>query len=191
MVKLNIDIHRGVLEVEGSEDLVLRIYDDFKDRLLSDTGMPEKNNDHSEALETPSPSAPKKARVRKRVSKSPPSNKEASKKSNGGHDSPKINADLDLRGLEEFYSKYAPSNNNEKILLFVFYLKEIMNIAQVSSNDVFTCFKKMNQKIPKAYVQAFIDTRGQKGFVKYESLDDIELSINGQNFVQFDMKKAE
>ncbi len=66
-----------------------------------------------------------------------------------------------------------------------------MNIAQVSSNDVFTCFKKMNQKIPKAYVQAFIDTRGQKGFVKYESLDDIELSINGQNFVQFDMKKAE
>ena len=124
--------------------------------------------------------------------------KKKSKRSKKGARIPKISSDLDLSGgkkgqsLRDFFSQYAPSSNFERNLVFVYYLKQVAGIEQITIDHVFTCYRNIKSvKVPGHLEQSLIDTRVHKGWIDTASLDDIKLNVPGINYLEHDMKKAE
>jgi hypothetical protein len=115
--KLKIDLAQGIIEVEGSEQLVRDIYNDFKERLNqapSRATVMEKSSPQAEA-----PPAKPAAKVKKAVSASKPKSKAKSSTSNSGS----LLKDLDLTSsdgkdsLRDFYNKYETTSNLERNLV--------------------------------------------------------------------------
>jgi len=116
----------------------------------------------------------------------------------GGTTVPKISKDLDLSGgkkgesLRDFFSKYKPSSNLERNLVFVYYLKQVAGIEHITIDHVFTCYRNIKSlKVPGSLKQSLIDTNILKGWFDTSSLDDIKLTVPGINYLEHDMKKAE
>ena len=110
--KLHIDIEKGIIDVEGNEELVKTIYADFKERLLLKGGR--RSTEDVEKIE--------RDVLVKRSTKT-----KSREKANGGEDRkpksadyvPALVTELDLGALPGFYTKFETKNNPEKILVFL------------------------------------------------------------------------
>jgi hypothetical protein len=125
------------------------------------------------------------------------SSKKKSKQNKKGSRILKISSDLDLSGgkkgqsLRDFFSQYAPSSNLERNLVFVYYLKQVAGIEQITIDHVFTCYRNIKGvKVPGHLEQSLIDTSGRKGWINTASFDDIKLNVLGINYLEHDMKKS-
>ena len=192
--KLHINISQGIVDVEGDPELVRAIYDDFKERLLeavnrtpsessahAPLSMPAENSEG--AGETPNKSRSKRrAVIKKKVTgEENPSGVFA--------DSPKLDKNLDMSGLGAFYGNYAPKNNPEKILIFLKFMTEELNINSPNTDQVYTCFKATGEKIPKAFAQAFYDTSSKNGYIDFRTSVDLPITIAGDNHFNHSLKK--
>lgn len=184
--KLKIDLSQGVVEVEGSEQLVREIYNDFKER-LSKPRVPIKDEKPNE------PPLLKKEPVVK-----------AKKASNAGKAKPKGSAsksgtllkDLDLTGsggkesLRDFYGKYEVSSNLERNLVFVYYLQHIKEIENININHVFTCYRNITDlKAPGNLKQSLADAAYKKGWIDTSSMESITVPVSGINHLEHDLPK--
>jgi hypothetical protein len=51
-------------------------------------------------------------------------------------------------------------------------------------------FEKVNERVPKAFSQAFRDASGRKfGYIDYNSPTDIRLTTTGNNYFKFDLNR--
>ncbi len=191
IAKLRIDMSSGLLEVEGSEDFVKSIYEDFKANLAK-SPVPVQNPkaDHQMDQEKP-PASKKKVKAKKpSAANSFPSKTKAKK-------APGLVKDLDLSGgtdepsLKEFFAGYDHKTNYERNLIFTYYLKQVINVDKVTLDHIFTCYRNVNQKIPKALEQSMRDTAKGRGWVDIDNLDDIGVPVAGINHLEHDMKRAE
>ncbi|MDK9556839.1 hypothetical protein QQF73_04310 [Marinobacter sp. M216] len=184
--KLKIDISTGFLEVEGSEEFVKLIYEDFKDRWVSKSTAPEEVQTTPESEE----SKPKTTKAKKSSSNGASPSKAKPKKA------PEFLKNLDLSGpgdspsLKDFFSSYEHKTNYERNLIFVHYLKEILGIEKVTLDHVFTCYRNVGQKIPKALEQSLRDTSKDRGWVDIDDLEDIKVPVAGYNHITHDMEKS-
>ncbi|MDX1537759.1 hypothetical protein [Arsukibacterium sp.] len=184
--KLKIDISLGLLEVEGSEDFVKIIYEDFKNRLVEKSASPKVEH----ATPEPEKSQPKTTKTSKPTSNGTSASKQKSKKA------PEFLKNLDLSGsgdspsLKNFFSGYQHKTNYERNLIFVHYLKEILEVEKVTLDHIFTCYKNVGHKIPKALEQSLRDTSKEKGWVDIDDLEDIKVPVAGFNHLTHDMEKS-
>lgn len=181
--KLKIDITNGIIEVEGSENFVKLIYSDYKESFNVKTiGLKRETKKRADRGKV-SPNGGKKERPQKH-------------RSVKGPHTPKINASLDLAAsgslpsLETFYNQYKPSNNYENNLIFCYYLQNIRKNEDTSIDDIFTCYRKLKLKLPRAFKQNLSDTSRRRGWINTSSLEKITLQIAGVNYIEHDMKKA-
>ncbi len=191
--KLRIDLSQGLIDIEGDPELVREIYADFKAQILprvklaqpvppSPQGVsPRANTDEQIA---PAP----KSRGKRRPA--------AKKKTNGDEtgsgvvtDSPKLDKNLDTSRLGAFYGQFMPKNNAEKILIFLKFLTESLEIDSPNTDQVFTCFKATGDKIPKAFAQAFYDSSSKLGYIDFRSSTDLPITIAGDNHFNHTMKR--
>ncbi len=193
MTKLIINLKDGILDVDGSEEFVRSIYDDFKgevakrsqpvasaQRLLEQpvlTVPDGADNDGSSGV--------KKTRVKKNNT-SGDGQKKASSKSK-----PTFDPNLDLKGLVEFYDRYAPQNVPEKILIFAMFLLEQLNLQSFSIDQIYTCFFTVRDrtKIPEAFAQAFHNTQARTHFIQITTLQEMAITTPGFNKFE-EMKKS-
>ena len=183
--KLHIDLSLGVVDVEGDLDLVREVYTDFKDKLLNEQNFlsnlkPERKAEASAVtLQKPK---------RKRTISKKSSTEE--NKSGINADSPKMDKDLDTSGLSAFYGRYEPKNNAEKILIFLKFLTDHLEIEPPNTDQVYTCYDAVNERVPKVFAQAFRDASGRKfGYIDYNSPTDLLITTKGNNHFKFDLKK--
>ncbi|MCY3626723.1 MAG: hypothetical protein OXG88_03675 [Gammaproteobacteria bacterium] len=175
--KLHIDLSQGLVNVEGDTDFVRDVYTDFKQKILarSDSfpAMVE-NKVTNTATNKTSPQS------NRRIAQKKSSN---SKKGGGPDpDSPKLDKNLDTSALSEFYSRYKPKNHSEKILLFVQFLKEKLSIEKPSTDQVFTCYDAVKEKLPNAFKKAFhLASSRRYGFIDYKSASNIAITVKGKN----------
>jgi hypothetical protein len=171
--KLNIDLKQGLLHVEGTEEFVRSIYDDFKSRLTAAAAT-----------------AP--------VERSPPAGKGEGRqgktrtKSGRGEFEPVFNRDLDTSKVATYYGQFEAKNHPEKILVFSMFLKEVLNMEKITGNDIFTCYTAMKSetKTPKAFAQALRDAEGKNfHYIEVKAWDDIIVPISGSNYFHHDLKK--
>lgn len=190
--KLRINISQGVLDIEGDPDLVREIYADFKDQLLS------KATFASPAPPPVPPAPPGDADAGSSAASKPKAKRRVApkKKTNGDEggsgvlpDSPKLDKNLDTSALGAFYGQFAPKNNAEKILIFLKFMTETLNIDSPNTDQVYTCFKATGEKIPKAFAQAFYDTSSKHGYIDFRTSTDMPVTIAGDNHFNHTLKK--
>ena len=111
--KLHINVPQGIIDIEGDPDLVREVYADFRDRLLDKLNSTSENpmQDGSSVEEKKSPPKQKRRPPAKKA-------KQADADDNAiNQDNPKLDKNLDLSQLRQFYDQYDPKNNSEKILV--------------------------------------------------------------------------
>lgn len=193
ITKLHINISQGVIDIEGEPEFVREIYADFRDQLLNwgeyapskqATGLEEKLTANGDG------DAPSRPRIKRRTS--------SKKKASGGDDtgigviadSPKLDKNLDTSNLPAFYQQYELKNNSEKILVFIKFLVDVLGIESPNTDQIYTCFEKVNERVPKIFSQAFRDASGRRfGYIDYNSPLDVRLTTTGNNYFKFDIKK--
>ncbi len=175
--KLRVDIPGGTLEVEGSEEFVKQIYEDFKERL--GTLRPKGQE----------PRKPAAARTPRKQNSSPSGTKPKPKSP------PALLKHLDLSGggsldsLKDFFSRYEHKTNYERNLIFVYYLKQTLGLENLGLDHVFTCYRHTGLKVPKALEQSLRDTAKDKGWVDVDDMDNIGLPIAGINHLEHELLK--
>jgi hypothetical protein len=189
ITKLRIDLAQGVVEVEGDDSFVHEVYNDFKERLLINQTFPPKS--HTAENKPKSHSAFKS--LAKPDSENPPKKKRTSSR---GSASGSIVKSLNLSGggkverLKDFYNKYNPSSNYERNLIFVYYLQQKLELEGITIDHVFTCYRDVGIKVPKALKQSLIDTSANKGWLDTSSTDNITVAISGINYIEHDMQQS-
>ena len=199
--KLHIDLSQGVIDIEGDPDFVREIYSDFKDQLTSGARFASPSANHSsradesdgEAASTSASAggdAPAKPKAKRRTS---PRKKVVSEDASNGvvADAPKLDKSLDTSALGTFYGQFAPKNNAEKILIFLKFITDTLQIESPNTDQVYTCFKQTGEKIPKAFAQAFYDTSTKHGFIDFRSSIDMPITIAGDNHFTHSLKRKD
>lgn len=189
--KLHINLSQGIIDIEGDPELVREIYIDFRSRLLeaaansSDTtGGPSSS---AEDEDEPAAKTTKTKRTRRT-----PAKRRANGEQDGptiSSDSPKLDKNLDTAKLPQFYASYTAKNHPEKILTFLKFLTDVAGVESPNSDQVFTCYKTVNEKLPVAFAQAFRDTSA-KGYIDLKSSTEMPVTIAGDNHFNFKMKKT-
>jgi hypothetical protein len=187
--KLHINISQGVLDIEGDPDLVREIYTDFKGQLLASVTGRNPSPDLPESLGSTEDGAKTRVKGRRKAS--------SRKRGNGDEvgsdvnaDAPKLDRDLDTSKLAAFYGQYEPKNHPEKILIFLMFLTDELGIKSPNTDQVYTCYTKANERVPKAFAQAFYDTSGRSaGYIEYKSATEIRITTAGLNHFKFDLSK--
>lgn len=185
IAKLKIDLAHGVIDAEGSEEFVLSVYRDFKEKLDGLRQAPSVNTQHTQSNTT------------QNIQETPPK-KYASSGQKGkktGKTNPSFVKDLDLSGggkferLKDFYSKYEAKSNLDKNLIFLYYLQHKIGMSGINTDHVFSCYREVGSKVPEALRQSLIDTANRKGWIDTSNTEDIKVSISGVNFIEHDMQK--
>ena len=176
--KIHIKLSEGLVEAEGSEEFVKYIYDSVKDNLFSSNFIKPPVN--------PSPNQNGEIKQDEKV-------KRPSKKITK---TPAIVNSLNLRpsdgklSLEDFYNTLKVGDNYfEKNLVFTYYLQKILETTNISDDHIYTCYKHMKAKVSNNLYQSIVDTKNRKGWIDSTNINDIKVTIAGENYVEHDMKK--
>ena len=177
ITKLKIEISGSVLEIEGEESFVREIYQDYKERIPQASTKAANNLDKYNA-DTPKNRKTKASRL-KRVSEN--------KKSFQIVENIDFSGKNGKEGLKNFYEKKSPKTALQKNTVFVFYLKKIKKINNVSPNHIYTCYKYVNQKLPSALHQSLYDTSNKKKLIDTKSTNNIGITVLGENLVEHEL----
>lgn len=186
--KLKMDLSQGLIEVEGTEKIVMAIYTDFKDKIESGIPVQSENQTSERPRKNPKP---KKAKTVGQESAVPV----IKGKKKSGSSMPSIVKDLDLSGrkkggrLKDFYSLYDAMTNFDRNLIFVYYLQEKLGVKDISVDHIFTCYRDIGLKVPKALHQSLLDTNNRKGWIDTSDTGKLSVTIPGVNYLEHDMPK--
>jgi hypothetical protein len=182
--KIRLDLNQGLVEAEGSEDFVAKIYNDFKDRLTQ-------------------LSAGKKLtvanRLRKRRAKTAKSTEEGERKGKAAITLSRLEIvnELSLSGnnklpsLSDFISEYKIKNRFEKAVLIIYYLQEKLKVPAITLNHLYTCLRHLKIKTPRD-LYAFVRlVKSKTGWLESASKENVRLNVHGIDQVAISMKKAE
>ncbi len=183
--KLKINLADFSLEVEGKDTFVQTIYQDYKAKIIPGnfeaiaTKKPfqtESKGDNARSVHRAKNSKRLKSSARKRK------------------ESYQIVKDLDLsakgkteNALKFFYENKSPSTGMARNAVFVYYLAKISKVNDISLDHIYTCYKDVNEKVPAALHQSLSDTSFRKGWIETHSMEDITITVQGENFVEHDL----
>lgn len=187
--RLKIDLSLGTVEVDGDDAFVRAVYADFKDRLLSVTPSAPVHKTH-ELKQKEKPAGAPTVRAKEK------SGGAKKKKTSGGSATGSFVKDLDLSGggkierLKDFYAKYNVTSNFERNLIFVYYLQHKVEQPNITIDHVFTCYREVGVKVPKALQQSLWDTTNRRGWLDTSDANDLKVTVPGMNYLEHDMPKA-
>ncbi|MDT0651560.1 hypothetical protein [Autumnicola edwardsiae] len=124
-----------------------------------------------------------------------PAEKKRNKKSTSKKaDSLEVIDDLNLRpqgeeSIFDFFQKYEVKSLADKIILTITYLQDVLQIEKISINHIYTALYILKERIPASFKQVVINVKNRKKFIKYDTLDDIQLTTIGSNRVRIDITK--
>jgi hypothetical protein len=174
--KVVINIQDGLLEVTGSEKFVKSIYDDFKDKLANYDDV-----------------KPIKQKIKKKESTSSSrSNKLATgSKIKKQTASVNINSDIQVEGLEAFYSDFDPKTDAEKALIFVYFLREKRDLSPCSVSDIHTCFFAMKEhlNVPSNYRSLLKNDAQRTKYFDRNGSNEITITSIGENHFNHKLKR--
>jgi hypothetical protein len=192
-VKLHINVSQGIIDAEGDQEFVWRVYEDFRDRLGAapasfpgpavSEGQPSAEAESVSLPATSTESKGKKRPAKRRQPSAVASSTSIKDKPLGitGY-RPRILTDLDTSGLKEFIGGYTLANNRDIIVVLTRFL-ETKGVKPASLDAYFTCYRDAAFRIPEKFGQAFADARSKKGFIEFTGPDDIALTIRGTNHI--------
>ena len=182
--RIRISVGNSYIEIEGAEDYIekkLKETDSFAPLIERLGATVTASSAVIEGAQPKVKQVPVKKKKRKPVIRAP--------------ESYSVLPDLDLAGkddipsLDDFYKDKKPSNAMESNAVFVYYLKKLRNINNIGVNHIYSCYKNVRAKTPRALYQSLLDTRKAKGWIITTNMDDIIIGIAGENFVEHELPK--
>ncbi|RKT49855.1 zinc ribbon domain-containing protein [Coprobacter fastidiosus] len=95
----------------------------------------------------------------------------------------------DNESLKSFIGKFKASNGFQYNLLFAYYLQKVIGKTNINANHIYTCYKNVGVKIPNNLYQSLVDTKNKKGWIDTSDMNNITVTISGENCVEQDLKK--
>lgn len=204
--KLKIDLTQGTLEVEGNEAFVREIYQDFKGQFNTPTEPdPEKPKRRSSRRKQTAESA-SLSRQSKTPNPEPGPNPEPSPEPaevvtsvvvNGPEETavepPRSRytylADLDLDGtldgqpsLVEFMDSKLPITNEERNLVFLYYLQFVVAQDNITLDHLYTCYRKAKIRAPQNMAHSVQMTMRHYGWLSGPN-DSLTVTPEGKAYV--------
>jgi hypothetical protein len=181
--KIRIVVGNSYIEIEGTEDYIEKKLKETESFAPLMERLGGATTSSSTTIEGAKPRGkPGTAKKKKPVSRVP--------------ESYNVLPDLDLAGkdnipsLKDFYKNKNPGNAMESNAVFIYYLKRLRKINKIGINHVYSCYKNVEAKAPKALYQSLADTRKAKGWIITTNMDDIGIGIGGENFVELELPKT-
>jgi hypothetical protein len=200
--KLKIDLTQGILEVEGSETFVRTIYRDFKVQFLGEDAVDEPlepaRRRRSGKTKSSTP-----AKTKQKPAKEGPPQAEAGVESTEPQTEEKVSAgpaytyikDLDLSSgadhpsLVEFMDSKLPITNEERNLVFVYYLQQVSSEETITLDHIYTCYRKANIRAPLNLDHSLRVTAGQQGWINIAENGNITVTSAGQRYLEKQLPK--
>lgn len=139
-------------------------------------------------------SATMKPQVEEKTKKKATSTKKASSSAKKSvSDQPKMLPTLiegkeEVDSLREFYERKQPATQIESFAVLMLWLKSNKDMDDVSVDEMWTLYKFLNIRAPKALIQTFRDGKSKKGY--FESSDSAGryfITSFGETFVEHDL----
>lgn len=90
--------------------------------------------------------------------------------------------------LKDYFNQFVTKNNFEYNIVILTYLKNELKEANVGVNHFYTCYKNLGLKIP-SIKQSLFDTKNRKGWVETASIDDVQITVAGENYMDHEITK--
>ena len=67
--------------------------------------------------------------------------------------------------------------------------RDELQIKSPNTDQFYTCFEKVDERVPRAFAQAFRDASSKSGYIDYKSPTDIRSTIMGNNYFKLELKR--
>ncbi|MEL7655974.1 MAG: hypothetical protein AAGU75_08710 [Bacillota bacterium] len=191
MSELQLKITMGDIDInlQGEGELVYKIFKELREEGL---GSLQKGQAHSTQ-----PKDKSNDKTNPESANSEESGKKTKSRKKGSVKQPQLLKDLDLSGkgvnksLKDFVNEKKPSSNIERSTVYIYYLQNELQIAEITIDHVFTCYKDTGVKYPQNIIQNLSDISSSKyGYIETTN-GKYKMSISGTNFVEHDLPKKE
>lgn len=101
-------------------------------------------------------------------------------------------ADLNFRpmnekALKEFFTEKNPKNDQELVLLTLYFMQHKMKLSKIGPNHVMSAFKEVGKPIPADLRQTIRNTMNSRMWLKFSDIEDIQTTTQGDNAVEHDL----
>jgi len=196
--KLKIDLVQGILEVEGSETFVKAIYRDFKVQFLGEDAIEEEIKPTTRRRRSRKPITQKTPTVQPEVTAevaatlaTAPETK-TPQPTQPTYDFLK---DLDLSAaddhvsLVEFMDSKFPITNEERNLVFLYYLQHVIKEKPITPDHVYTCYRKAKIRAPLDIEHSLRMTADHRKWIKIAKNGNITVTVAGKTYLEKQLPK--
>lgn len=93
--------------------------------------------------------------------------------------------------FREVVKEKKPSTHRDKCLLAVYYMKMILGLPKVSHEHVKEAYRNATWKFPSSLKNTLSQTSGKEGWLDTSDMNDITLTLTGENRVEHDMPEPD
>jgi hypothetical protein len=178
ITKAKVNLKEGTIELEGSEAFVskqLEVFEKQYQELKKTVATSDTNENTVTDAEKTEPDA-------KIIKKKTPKVSQ-----------PVTPISIDLKAkdnkpsLWDFYQLKKPQSQSERLVVFVYYLKEYLKIEKVEAGHVISCFREVGERIPDVPQMFYDISRNQRWLNLEEGRRFAQLNVAGENFVNHDL----
>ncbi len=211
--KLKIDLSQGVLEVEGSETFVKAIYADFKAHFVGQDGAAEvsallverprrrRTRTAKHAVETVPVTAEVIAPpITPEVVAEPPvqsATPEPTPEPTPPLSTPTYHYIEDLKlgaaeghpSLVKFMDAKLPVTNEERNLVFLYYLQHILKVKRITLDHIYTCYRAAKIRAPLNLENSLRTTAEQRGWIRTNQNGSITVTSEGKQYAEKQLPK--
>lgn len=174
ITKAKINLKEGIIELEGSEDFVMKILDRYEKNFISEPVkviQPKKKHLAEEPQRIK-----REAVVKKPISMAPiPIN---------------LKGDENRPSLKELHKEKSPQTHQEAVTLFVYYISKYLDIPNVQVGQISSCYDEVGARKPKQIEKVFQEIQLFSGWLESgEEAHTIKITISGENMVEHFLPK--
>ncbi|OYD45331.1 hypothetical protein CHU00_11840 [Sphingobacterium cellulitidis] len=85
--------------------------------------------------------------------------------------------------LKDFFNKYTPANDNERNLLFVHYLQNVLEIDQITFSHIYSCYDILGLRISESLQQTIRNTASRTKWIETQK-SILSVTIKGSNQIK-------
>ncbi len=200
--KLKIDLTQGILEIEGSESFVKIIYNDFKTHfagieVVDDLKPPRRTRKRKTKTAKPVPPAAPAPEPQAEPLPEPPAPEAEEKAPPTPPPTPDYtivkNLDLgaadDRPSLVEFMDAKFPLTNEERNIVFLYYLQHMLKLKGITADHIFTCYRHAKIRVPLNLENSLRITADQHNWIKTTKAGNMTLTAAGKQYVEKQLPK--
>jgi hypothetical protein len=106
-----------------------------------------------------------------------------------------VDKSLNLRpagkqAFKDFVADKQPGTNDERNVVTVYYLKELLEVSKATIGQILACYKEADWRVPGNPLNSLQVTASRMAWLDTQDRDDIKLTPQGENTVKFDLPRS-